>query len=92
MFLRWMVRTQFPDFGIYKSFLASELIIPLDTHIYQIALREGWTTRKSKDWKTAFEITQQLKLFSNEDPLRYDFALTRTGILKSYQNETINSI
>jgi uncharacterized protein (TIGR02757 family) len=80
LFLRWMVRKRDIDFGIWDRVPASNLIIPLDTHIARISKCLGLTKRSSSDWKTAKEITEALKKFDTEDPLKYDFALCHHGI------------
>jgi uncharacterized protein (TIGR02757 family) len=80
MFLRWMVRKDDIDTGLWSEIEKSNLIIPLDTHISRIGRVLGFTKRKSNDWKTAEEITNALKEFDPEDPLKYDFALCRAGI------------
>jgi uncharacterized protein (TIGR02757 family) len=80
LFLRWMVRREDIDFGIWDKIPASKLIIPLDTHIAKISRCLGFTHRKSSDWKTAKEITDALKRFDDQDPLKYDFALCHHGI------------
>jgi len=80
LFLRWMVRKRDIDFGIWDRVPASHLIIPLDTHIARISKCLGLTQRSSSDWKTAREITEALKQFDPEDPLKYDFALCHHGI------------
>ena len=80
LFLRWMVRDRDIDFGIWKGIPKNRLIIPLDTHIARISGCLGFTKRKSQDWKMAVEITEALKCFDPEDPLKYDFALCHHGI------------
>ncbi|MBI5181288.1 MAG: TIGR02757 family protein, partial [Nitrospirae bacterium] len=81
MFLRWMVRSgDGVDFGIWKEIPASKLIIPLDTHIARISRNIGLTERKSADWRMAKEITENLKIFDQDDPVKYDFALCHMGI------------
>lgn len=81
LFLRWMVRpADGLDLGLWKSLSPSRLIIPLDTHISRIAHQLGLTKRTSGDWRTAEEITESLRHFDPEDPLRYDFALCHLGI------------
>jgi uncharacterized protein (TIGR02757 family) len=80
LFLRWMVRKRDIDFGIWDRVPASNLIIPLDTHIARISKCLGLTQRSSSDWKTAKEITEALKKLEPEDPLKYDFALCHHGI------------
>ncbi len=80
LFLRWMVRDGDIDFGLWKSIPANKLVIPLDIHIARISRCLGLTGRSSAGWKTAVEITNALKLFDPEDPLKYDFALCHHGI------------
>ena len=80
LFLRWMIRARDIDFGIWKGIPKNKLVIPLDTHIAKISRCLGLTNRKSSDWKTAVEITESLKKFDAEDPLKYDFALCHHGI------------
>ncbi|MBQ5573898.1 MAG: TIGR02757 family protein [Bacteroidaceae bacterium] len=83
MFLRWMVRVGSPvDFGLWDSLSPSELIIPLDTHVYQESVKLGLTSRKCADIKTASEITDHLKEIWPDDPVRGDFALYGIGINK----------
>ena len=80
LFLRWMVRDRDIDFGIWKGIPKNKLVIPLDTHIARISRCLGFTRRASADWKAAVEITEALKKFDPEDPLKYDFALCHHGI------------
>lgn len=80
LFLRWMVRDRDIDFGLWNEIPANKLVIPLDTHIMKISRCLGLTKRGSADWKTAEEITDSLKRFDPEDPLKYDFALCHHGI------------
>jgi uncharacterized protein DUF2400 len=83
MFLRWMVRgPDGIDLGLWKFVPPSKLVIPLDTHIFRIARGLRLTRRRTANWKAAREITDHLKILDPEDPVRYDFALTRPGILK----------
>ncbi|MBI5180258.1 MAG: TIGR02757 family protein [Nitrospirae bacterium] len=81
MFLRWMIRSgDGVDFGIWKEISASKLIIPLDTHIARIGRNIGLTKRKNADWRMAKELTENLKIFDPDDPVKYDFALCHLGI------------
>ncbi|MDA3897637.1 MAG: TIGR02757 family protein [Desulfobacteraceae bacterium] len=80
LFLRWMVRCDDVDPGGWHGIPASKLIIPLDTHMFQIAAQLGLTIRKQANLKTAIEITNGYKRWAPDDPVRYDFALTRFGI------------
>jgi uncharacterized protein (TIGR02757 family) len=80
MFLRWMVRDRDVDLGLWRGIPASKLIIPLDTHIARISRCLRLTQRKSDDWKTAEDITENLKKLDPGDPVKYDFALSHQGI------------
>ena len=80
MYLRWMVRSDAVDLGLWPELRAHRLIIPVDTHMHRVALGLGLTRRNSADLKTALEITQAFKVVCPEDPVRYDFCLTRLGI------------
>ena len=81
LFFRWMVRGPNQiDIGIWDCIQSSELIIPLDTHIHKISRKLGLTDRKSKNIKTAKEITENLKNWEKEDPLKYDFPLCHIGV------------
>ena len=82
LFLRWMVRSDDVDPGIWKRPDPSRLIVPLDTHMYKIGVMLGFTKRKSRDIKTAIEITKGFRGILREDPVKYDFCLTRFGIRK----------
>ena len=80
MLLRWMVRSDQVDLGHWSHLDASRLIVPVDTHMHRVARGLGLTRRKAADLKTAMEITQAFKVICPEDPVRYDFCLTRLGI------------
>ncbi len=82
LFLRWMVRNDNVDLGIWKQLDSSRLIVPLDTHMYKTGVMLGFTNRKSRDIKTALEITKGFREILREDPVKYDFCLTRFGIRK----------
>ncbi len=80
LFLRWMVRKDELDFGIWKDITPARLIIPVDVHISRIAIKLDLTSRKNISWKMAEEITDNLKIFCSEDPVKYDFALCHIGM------------
>jgi uncharacterized protein (TIGR02757 family) len=81
LFLRWMVRCDDVDPGGWHDTVdAAKLIIPIDTHMHKISLALGLTSRKAADLKTAVEVTESLARLNPEDPVRYDFSLTRFGI------------
>lgn len=81
LFLRWMVRRESPDLGLWTFVDPSKLVIPLDTHVHRISTFLGLNARKSADWKAARELTDRLAGFHAADPVRYDFAICRLGIL-----------
>ena len=68
------------DFGIWDSIKPSQLICPLDVHVDRIARRFNLIHRKQSDWKGAVELTENLRKFDSEDPVKYDFALFGIGI------------
>mgnify|MGYP001059419342 CR=1 FL=1 len=82
MYLRWMVRQdeQGVDFGLWKNIAPRQLICPCDLHVDRVARRLGLIRRKPTDWQTAVELTQNLRQFDPDDPVRYDFALFGLGI------------
>lgn len=81
MFLRWMVRKDEHgvDFGIWQNIKPSQLICPCDVHVDRVARKLGLIERKQTDWKTALELTENLKKFDVKDPVKYDFALFGMG-------------
>ena len=83
LFLRWMVRRDGLDLGLWPEISPSQLIIPLDTYIARIGRRTGLTGRVSPGWKMAVEITESLKRFDPHDPTKYDFALCHVGMTLS---------
>ncbi len=80
LYLRWMVRKDEVDPGGWNSLSPSDLLVPLDTHMHRISLSLGFTKRKSGDMRTAEDITAFFRSLRPDDPVRYDFALTRFGI------------
>ncbi|HVT44490.1 MAG TPA: TIGR02757 family protein [Thermoanaerobaculia bacterium] len=81
LYLRWMVRREPPDLGLWTFVDPARLIVPLDTHVHRISTFLGLNRRKASDWKTARLLTDQLASFDAADPIRYDFAICRLGIL-----------
>jgi uncharacterized protein (TIGR02757 family) len=80
LFLRWMIRSDDVDPGGWDRVPASKLIVPLDTHMHRLSLELGLTDRNQANGRTALEITKAFRAFSPDDPVKYDFALTRLGI------------
>jgi uncharacterized protein (TIGR02757 family) len=80
LFMRWLVREDDVDPGGWGDVSPSLLVVPVDVHMHRICTALGLTARKSADLRTAVEITEAFKRFQPEDPVKYDFALTRLGI------------
>ncbi|SMC95898.1 TIGR02757 family protein [Desulfocicer vacuolatum DSM 3385] len=80
LFLRWMVRKDAVDPGGWTCVPASRLMIPLDTHMHNAGRMLGFTKRKQANMKTVREITQGFARLCPDDPVKYDFSLTRFGI------------
>lgn len=79
MYLRWVVRHDNIDMGLWSDIDRADLIIPLDTHTFNVSKKLGLLNRKSYDLQAAIELTNKLKEFDKDDPLKYDFALYRIG-------------
>lgn len=83
LYLRWMIRpADGVDAGAWAGVVPpSKLVIPLDTHTFRITRYLGLTARNQGDWRAAEEVTAALAALDPADPVRYDFALCRLGIL-----------
>jgi uncharacterized protein (TIGR02757 family) len=79
MFLRWMVRHDALDMGLWTKVDKRDLLLPLDTHTFNVSKRLGLCGRKTYDLKAAIMITEKLREFDANDPVKYDFALYRLG-------------
>lgn len=86
MFLRWMVRrdNMGVDFGIWNTIKPKNLICPCDVHVDRVGRLLGLINRKQTDWQTAIELTENLKQFDPQDPVKYDFALFGLGVEKIF--------
>ncbi len=82
LFMRWMVRKDELDFGLWKEIKPHQLLIPVDTHIAAICKELKLTTKKNVSWLMAEEITNNLKVFDPIDPVKYDFAICHIGMRK----------
>jgi uncharacterized protein (TIGR02757 family) len=82
LYLRWMVRRDGVDLGVWKGVDPARLVIPLDAHIYTIARRVGLTRYRSPGWPMALDITRRLRRLDPRDPIKYDFAFHRMGLWK----------
>jgi len=75
LFLRWMVRRDQLDFGIWNRVSSAKLVVPLDTHVIRVGRLLKLTRYVSPGWRMAADITQSLRAFDPDDPVKYDFAL-----------------
>lgn len=79
MYLRWMARKDSLDMGLWSKVDKKDLLMPLDTHTFNVSRKIGLLKRKSCDMKAAIELTERLRKFDPSDPIKYDFALYRLG-------------
>ena len=84
MYLRWMVRKDALDMGLWSKIDKKDLLMPLDTHTFNVSRRLGLLKRKTYDMKASIELTDTLRTFDEKDPIKYDFALYRLGQEKLY--------
>jgi len=80
LYLRWMVRRDAVDPGGWEGVPPAKLVVPLDVHMHRICRALGLTERKQADRRAAEEVTAAFRRLAPDDPVRYDFALTRLGI------------
>jgi uncharacterized protein (TIGR02757 family) len=90
LYLRWMVRREGVDLGLWRDVDPARLVIPLDAHIITLGKRLGLTSRVSPGWPMALDITASLRRLDPRDPVKYDFALHRMGLWK--KEEEIRSL
>jgi uncharacterized protein (TIGR02757 family) len=83
LYLRWMVRSDAIDLGVWKTISPSRLIVPLDTHVIRLGRCLRLTHYTSPGWKMAEEITASLRTFNPADPVRYDFSLCHVGMMSA---------
>ncbi|MFH1616751.1 MAG: TIGR02757 family protein [Planctomycetota bacterium] len=83
LFLRWMVRDDEVDTGLWKSVKPSQLVVPVDVHMGRLCGMLGFCEDQAISLKTALQITAGFAQIVPDDPARYDFALSRVGILEN---------
>lgn len=86
MFLRWMVRkdNRKVDFGIWNDLGPENLFCPLDVHSARVARKLNLLKRKQNDFKAVVELTNNLKQFEPNDPVKYDYALFGLGVFEKF--------
>jgi uncharacterized protein (TIGR02757 family) len=81
LFLRWVVRCDDPiDLGIWRDVSPALLVVPMDTHTSRVARTLGLTRRATTDWRAAEEVTEALRRYDPDDPVRFDFALCHVSM------------
>ena len=83
LFLRWMVRDDDVDTGLWKSIEKAKLVVPVDVHMGRLCKILGLYDRKTVSLSAAAEITESFAGIEPADPVKYDFALSRIGILEN---------
>jgi uncharacterized protein (TIGR02757 family) len=83
LFLRWMVRRDQVDLGVWQSVRAGQLIVPLDTHVIRLARCLRLTRYASPGWKMAADITAHLRTLDPRDPVRFDFSICHVGMMNA---------
>jgi uncharacterized protein (TIGR02757 family) len=81
LFLRWMVRRDRVDLGVWNAVSASRLVVPLDTHVIRLGQCLRLTRYRSPGWKMAADITASLRRLDPADPVKYDFSLCHVGMM-----------
>jgi uncharacterized protein (TIGR02757 family) len=83
LFLRWMVRRDAVDLGVWRRIPPSKLIVPLDTHVIRLGRCLRLTTYRSPGWRMAAQITASLRALDSDDPVRFDFSLCHVGMMNA---------
>jgi uncharacterized protein (TIGR02757 family) len=83
LFLRWMVRRDALDLGVWSRVAPARLIVPLDTHVIRVGRCLKLTTYTSPGWRMARDITASLRALDPGDPVKYDFALCHLGMMNA---------
>ena len=83
LFLRWMVRRDAIDLGVWTHVSPSRLIVPLDTHVIRLGRCLRLTRRASPGWRMAADVTASLRAIDPQDPVRFDFSLCHVGMMNA---------
>ena len=83
LFLRWMVRQDEVDLGVWHSVPRAKLIVPLDTHVIRLGRCLRLTRYASPGWRMAADITASLRALNPDDPVRFDFSLCHIGMMNA---------
>jgi uncharacterized protein (TIGR02757 family) len=83
LFLRWMVRRDEVDLGVWSSVPAAKLIVPLDTHVIRLGRCLRLTRYTSPGWRMAADVTASLRALNPDDPVSFDFSLCHVGMMNA---------
>ena len=83
LFLRWMVRRDALDLGVWSRVPAARLVVPLDTHVIRVGRCLRLTRYASPGWAMARDITASLRLLDPADPVKYDYSLCHLGMMNA---------
>ena len=83
LFLRWMVRRDALDLGVWSRVSPAQLVVPLDTHVIRVGRCLGLTRYTSPGWPMARDITASLRRLDPVDPIKYDFSLCHLGMMNA---------
>jgi uncharacterized protein (TIGR02757 family) len=83
LFLRWMVRRDAVDHGVWTRIAPSRLVVPLDTHVIRLGQCLRLTRYRSAGWRMAADITASLRAIDPVDPVRFDFSICHVGMMGS---------
>ena len=83
LFLRWMVRRDQLDLGVWTRVPPAALIVPLDTHVIRVGRCLGLTRYTSPGWRMARDITASLRRLDPADPVKYDFSICHLGMMNA---------
>lgn len=80
LFFRWMVREDSIDLGLWSSLTTKKLVVPMDIHMTNICKILGFTKSSTNSMSNALKVTRAFQVLDAEDPVKWDFALSRLGI------------
>ena len=83
LFLRWMVRRDALDLGVWTRVSPARLVVPLDTHVIRVGRCLRLTRYTSPGWPMARDITASLRRLDPDDPVKYDFSLCHLGMMNA---------
>lgn len=83
LYLRWMVRSDEIDLGVWTRVPAAKLIVPLDTHVIRLGHCLRLTKYESAGWRMAADITASLRALDADDPVRFDFSICHVGMMNA---------